>query len=134
MPAPPALTLPPVLEERIMSRRQKRLVYYSSPLLALFVVLLAARWKLSAIEASAQQLAQMGQAAQKVLGDYREGVERGDAARVLSCYDDAYASYAEGLWTEELQSERDGVRVYEWKQTGARPFGKRDEDEQVGRY
>jgi hypothetical protein len=117
-----------------MSRRQKRLVYYSSPLLALFVVFLAARWKLNAIEGSAQQLAQMGQAAQKVLGDYREGVERGDAARVLSCYDDAYANDGEGFWTEELQSERDGVRTYEWKQAGVKPFGKRDEAEQVGRY
>src|ERR1051326_4128124 len=117
-----------------MSRRQKRLVYYSSPLLALFVLFLAVRAKLNAIEASAQQLAQMGQAAQKVLGDYREGVERGDAARVLSCYDDAYASEGEGFWTEELESERDGVRTYEWKQAGVKPFAKRDEAEQVGRY
>src|ERR687886_1309145 len=116
-----------------MSKRQKRLVYYSSPLLALFVLFLAARAKLNAVEANAQTLARMGQAAQKVLGEYREGVERGDAARVLSCYDDAYASEREGFWTEELQSERDGVRVYDWKQAGVKPFGKREVGEQVGR-
>src|SRR5256714_1580439 len=117
-----------------MSKRQKRFVYYSSPLVVLLVVFLAVRMKLNAVEANAQMLAQMGQAAQKVLGEYREGVERGDAARVLSCYDDAYASEREGFWSEELQSERDGVRVYEWKQTDVKPFAKRDEGEQVGRY
>ena len=117
-----------------MSKKQKRLVYYSSPLLALFVIFVAVRAKLSAVEASAQMLAQMGQAAQKVLGDYREGVERADAAKILSCFDDTYASEGEGFWTEELQSERDGVRTYEWKQRDVKPFAKRDEGEQVGRY
>src|ERR671938_438201 len=117
-----------------MSKRQRRLIYYSSPVVVLFVILLAVRVKLNAIEANAQTLAQMGQAAQKVLGEYREGVERADASKVLSCYDNAYASEREGFWTEELQSERDGVRVYEWKQAGVRPFGKRDVGEQVGRY
>src|SRR5438105_1714709 len=117
-----------------MSKKQKRLVYYSSPLLALLVLSLAVRAKLNAIEASAQTLAQMGQAAQKVLGDYREGVERADASKVLSCYADAYASEGEGFWSEELQSERDGVRVYEWNQRDVKPFGKGDVGEQVGRY
>src|SRR3989440_141914 len=117
-----------------MSKRQKRFVYYSSPLVVLLVVFLAIRMKLNAVEANAQMLAQMGQAAQKVLGEYREGVEKADAAKVLSCYDNAYASEREGFWSEELQSERDGVRVYEWKQRDVKPFAKRDEGEQVGRY
>ena len=63
-----------------MSKRQRRFIYYSSPLVVLFVVFLAVRMKLNAVEANAQMLAQMGQAAQKVLGEYREGVERADAA------------------------------------------------------
>jgi len=113
-----------------MSKRQRRFIYYSSPLVVLFVVFLAVRMKLNAVEANAQMLAQMGQAAQKVLGEYREGVERADASKVLSCFDDAYASEREGLWSEELQSERDGVRVYEWKQSDMKPFAKRDEGEQ----
>src|SRR5437588_4206092 len=117
-----------------MSKRQRRFVYYSSPLVVLLVVFLAVRVKLNAVEANAQMLAQMGQAAQKVLGEYREGVERADASKVLSCFDDAYVSEREGLWSEELQSERDGVRVYEWKQSDMKPFAKRDEGEQVGRY
>lgn len=117
-----------------MSKRQRRVIYYSSPLVVLFVVFLVVKMKLNNIETSAQMLAQMGQSAQKVLGEYREGVEQGDAAKVLSCYDDAYASEREGFWTEELQSERDGVRVYEWKQADVKPFAKRDVGEQVGRY
>jgi hypothetical protein len=117
-----------------MSKRQRRVVFYSSPLVALFVIFLLVRVKLNTIEANAQLLAQMGQAAQKVLGEYRAGVEKSDVSKVLSCYDDAYASEREGFWLEELQSERDGVRVYEWKQRDVKPFGKRDEGEQVARY
>ncbi|HZG51783.1 MAG TPA: VCBS repeat-containing protein [Pyrinomonadaceae bacterium] len=117
-----------------MSKRQKRFVFYSSPLVMLLVVVLVGRVKLNEIEASAQQLAQMGQAAQKVLGEYRAGVEKGDVSKVLACYDDKYASDREGFWTEQLQSERDGVRVYEWKLADAKPFGKREVGEQVSRY
>jgi hypothetical protein len=117
-----------------MSKKQRRAIFYSSPLVVLLVVFLAVRMKLNAVEANAQMLAQMGQAAQKVLGDYRAGVEAGDASKVLACYDDAYASEREGFWSEELQSERDGVRVYEWKQQDSKPFAKRDEGEQVERY
>src|ERR1700754_893526 len=79
-------------------------------------------------------LAQMGQAAQKVLGDYRAGIEASDASKVLACYDDSYASERDGFWTEEMQSERDGERVYEWGQQGAKAFAKRDEGDQVSRY
>jgi hypothetical protein len=117
-----------------MSKKQKRLVFYCSPLVVLLTVFVLGRAKLNAIEANAQQLAQMGQAAQKVLGEYRAGVEKIDAAKVLSCYDDAYASERDGLWLEQLQSERDGVRVYEWKLQDARPFGKREVGGQVEHY
>ena len=117
-----------------MSKRQRRAIFYSSPLVVLLVVILLVRAKLNSVEANAQMLAQMGQAAQKVLGEYRAGLEGGDASKVLSCYTDTYASDAEGFWAEQLQSERDGVRVYEWKQTDVSPFGKRDVGEQVARY
>ncbi|MCA1635110.1 MAG: VCBS repeat-containing protein [Acidobacteria bacterium] len=117
-----------------MSKRQKRFVFYSSPLVVLLVVLLVGRAKLNEIEANAQQLAQMGQAAQKVLGEYRAGVANADAFKVLACYDDKYANERDGFWAEQLQSERDGVRVYEWKLADSKPFGKRDVGEQVSRY
>jgi predicted Co/Zn/Cd cation transporter (cation efflux family) len=47
-----------------MSRRQKRVVFYSSPLIVLLVIVLLVKLKLDQIEANAQQLAQMGQTAQ----------------------------------------------------------------------
>ncbi len=117
-----------------MSKRQKRAIFYSTPFVVILVLLLAVRAKLNSVEANAQMLAQMGQAAQKVLGEYRAGLEGGDASKVLAAYAEAYASDAEGFWAERLQSERDGVRVYEWRQTDVRPFGKRDVGEQVARY
>ncbi|HEV7892456.1 MAG TPA: VCBS repeat-containing protein [Pyrinomonadaceae bacterium] len=117
-----------------MSKKQRRAIFYSSPLVVLLVVFLVVRTKLNAVEANAQLLAQMGQSAQKVLGEYRAGVEAGDVSKVLSCYHDTYASEREGFWAEELQSDRDGVRVYEWRQRGEKPFAKTDEGEQVSRY
>jgi len=117
-----------------MSKRQKRFVFYSSPLVMLLVVLLVGRVKLNEIEARAQQHAQMGQAAQKVLGEYRAGIAKADVSKVLTCFADRYANDRDGFWDEQLQSERDGVRVYEWKLADARPFGKRDVGEQVSRY
>jgi len=98
-----------------MSRRQKRAMFYSSPLIVLFVLILLAKLKLDQIEANAQQLAQMGQTAQKLLSEYRSGMEKFDVAEVLSCYDENYAGVHEGFSEEQLQSERDGVRVYQWK-------------------
>ena len=71
-----------------MSRRQKRVVFYSSPLIVLLVLVLIAKLKLDQIEANAQQLAQMGQTAQKLLGELRTGVEKSDVEEVLSCYDE----------------------------------------------
>jgi hypothetical protein len=117
-----------------MSKKKKRLVFYCSPLFVLLLAFGFGRAKLNEIEGNAQQLAQMGQAAQKVLGEYRAGVEESDAAKVLSCYDDRYANEREGLWAEELQSERDGVRVYEWKLQDVRPFGKHEVGQQVAHY
>jgi hypothetical protein len=117
-----------------MSKRQKRAVFYSSPIILLLVVGVFAKVKLNRLEENAQQLAQMGQAAQKVLGDYREGVEKFDASRVLASIDDGFASPRDGFWAEELQSERDGVRVYEWRLAEPKPFAKRDVGEQVARY
>jgi hypothetical protein len=117
-----------------MSKRKKRVMFYSSPLIVLLVIVVLAKLKLDQIEGNAQQLAQMGQAAQKLLGEFRSGVEKFDVAKVLSCYADQYASDREGFSTEELQSERDGVRVYQWKPTAKRATTKQDMALEVERY
>ena len=117
-----------------MSKRQKRAVFYSSPLIILIVVFVLVKMKVNNLEENAQRLAQMGQAAQKVLGNYRDGVEKFDTAIVLNSFDDKFASERDGFWTEEMQSERDGVRVYQWRLDEAKPFTKADVGEQVSRY
>ncbi|OLE53195.1 MAG: hypothetical protein AUG51_14475 [Acidobacteria bacterium 13_1_20CM_3_53_8] len=117
-----------------MSKRKKRAVFYVSPLIILLVVFILVKMKVNNLEENAQQLAQMGQAAQKVLGAYREGIEKFDAARVLTVFNNQFASERDGFWTEELQSERDGVRVYQWRLDQVKPFTKADVGEQVSRY
>ncbi|MCA1593862.1 MAG: VCBS repeat-containing protein [Acidobacteria bacterium] len=119
-----------------MSKKQKRIVFYSSPLIVLLLILGVGKMKLDYIETNAQLLAQMGQAAQKVLGEYKSGVDKADIAKVLNCYDDKYASEKDGFWVEEedLQAKRDGVRVYQWKLSDAKPFGKAEVGNQVSRY
>ena len=117
-----------------MSKRQKRVMFYSSPLIVLLVIVVLGKLKLDQIEANAQQLAQMGQAAQKLLGEFRTGVEKFDVAKVLSCYADQYASDGEVFSAEEFQSERDGVRVYQWKPNTKRVTTKKDMAFEVERY
>jgi len=117
-----------------MSKRQKRVVFYSSPLIVLLVIIVLAKLKLDQIEANAQQLAQMGQTAQKLLGEFRTGVEKFDVAEVLSCYDDNYASDREAFSTEQLESERDGIRVYRWQPTTESFTTKRDIATEVDHY
>src|ERR1044071_7719176 len=117
-----------------MSKRQKRAVFYSSPLIVLLVLSLIIKLKLDQIEANAQQLAQLGQAAQKLLSEYRGGVEKFDVAQVLSCYDENYAGVHEGFSEEQLQSERDGVRVYKWKPALERTTNKHEMADEVERY
>ncbi len=117
-----------------MSKRQKRLMFYSSPLIVLLVIGVVGKLKLDQIETNAQQLAQMGQAAQKLLGEFRSGVEKFDVEKVLSCYDEKYASDREGFSTEQLESDRDGVRVYKWKPTREQPTTRHDLRVEVERY
>ena len=117
-----------------MSRRQKRVVFYSSPLIVLLIIIVLAKLKLDQIEANAQQLAQMGQTAQKLLGEFRTGVEKFDVGQVLSCYDENYAGEHQGFPAQELQSDRDGVRVYKWKPGVEKNTSKGDMADEVQHY
>jgi hypothetical protein len=117
-----------------MSKRQKRVMFYSSPLIVLLVIITLIKLKLDQIENNAQQLAQMGQAAQKLLGEFRTGVEQFDVGKVLSCYDEKYAGDREGFSAEQLQSERDGVRVYKWQPAREKATTKQDMAGEVERY
>jgi hypothetical protein len=117
-----------------MSQKKKKAILYSSPLILLAIAFVWGFAELKGIEAKAQSLAKTGQAAIKLLGEYRAGVEKSDTAKVLACYDDGYASEREGFWREEFKAERDGVRVYEWRLDGARAFRKSDVNDQITRH
>src|SRR5260370_35838812 len=73
-----------------------------------------------------------------MLSEYGWGVDsfvaKKDASKILECYAENYLSDHEGEWEEKLQSNRDGVQVYEWKVENQRPFHKADVAWQVTRY
>jgi hypothetical protein len=117
-----------------MSKKQKRTIYYSSPLVVVLMVLVWGKIYIGRVEANAHLLAETGQSAIKLLGEYKTGIETLDTGKILDCYDNAYAGDLEGYWVEQFQSERDGVRVYEWAHDELRPFTKADVSEQVSRY
>ncbi len=117
-----------------MTRKRKRMVFIYVPLITIGVIFLAGKLYVDRVEANAQLLADTGQSAIKLLGEYKSGVENLSVDEIVACYDDNYSSEAEGFWSEELESERDGVRVYQWRLDGIKPFHKADVREQVSRY
>ena len=125
-----------MLKRRLKRRRRK--IFWLSLFAILSVLMILLKITIDRIEASAQLLAETGQSAIKFLNEYRDGVDefvaKRDAGKITACYDDNYMSYNEGDWGERLESERDGVRVYEWEIEGARPFLKADVAAQVTHY
>lgn len=118
-----------------MSKKQRRLAFYGVLVAILVgVIVVGAKVRIDRLQAQAQLHAETGQAAIALLNKYKAGIEAFDVQRVLECYDDAYSNETEGFWVEKLQSERDGVRTYEWQIEGKRPFQKSDQAEQMSRY
>src|SRR5260370_3698834 len=121
-----------------MSKRKQRVIFFSSPFVIIFVLLIWGRMAINRLEANEKLLAQTGQASIKLLNEYRSGVDnfvaKKDPSKILDCYAENYLSDHEGEWEEKLQSNRDGVQVYEWDVENQRPFHKADVAEQVTRY
>src|SRR5215467_5592580 len=117
-----------------MSKRQKRIIVYCSPLVIIAIILIWGKVYMGRVQANAHLLAETGQSAIKMLGEYKGGIEKLDVGGVMSCYDDNYSSDSDGMWVEQLRSEKDGVRVYEWGLDEARPFNKSDVTQQISRY
>jgi len=121
-----------------MSRRQRRVAFCSSPLVIIIGMLVWGKVFINHLESDAQLLAQTGQAAINLLNEYKAGVNEfvtnKDASKILACYADNYLSDKEGQWTEKLQTNRDGARVYEWKLEGQRLLNKADVTERIMRY
>jgi len=85
-----------------------------------------AKVTLDRIERQAAQLSDAGVSLNKFLREYAENVKQRDVPGLLELYDDDYSADNEGLWVETLQSERDGVRVYDWQVDDPRAFNKED--------
>src|SRR5712692_8333463 len=121
-----------------MSKRKRRLMFFSSPFVIVLGLLVWGKIAINRVEANAQLLAQTGQASIKLLNEYRSGMDnfvaKKDPSKILDCYAENYLSDHEGEWEEKLQSNRDGVQVYEWEVENQRPFHKADVARQVTRY
>src|SRR3989442_147124 len=121
-----------------MSKRKRRVIFFSSPIVIILVLLVWGKFAINRLEANAQLLAQTGQASIKLLNEYRSGVvnfvAKKDPSKILDCYAENYLSDHEGEWEEKLQSNRDGVQVYEWEVKSQRPFHKADVAGQVTHY
>lgn len=100
-----------------MSKKRRRLIIFGLPLLMVAGLLIFAKYKIGAIEEKAQQLAQTGQVTMKLLGEYRQGIEKyishKDAGQIEMCIDDEFKNGHR--WNEKLVSSRDGVNVFEWE-------------------
>src|SRR5258706_4070345 len=101
-----------------MSKRKRRVIFFSSPFIIILGLAVWGKIAINRVEANAELLAETGQAAIKLLSEYRAGVDdfvaNKDAAKILQCYADDYAGSYGGAWTEGRPSDRDGVQVYEW--------------------
>ena len=102
-----------------MFKSKKRNYFYGTVLILIVGLLIFGKVKIDQIEEKAQVLAQTGQVTIKLLGEYRQGIEKyvtnKDASLIEVCFDDAFEGNQSGAWQEKLISERDSVRVFEWE-------------------
>src|SRR5437588_12958435 len=99
-----------------MSKKRRRIIFIALPVIVILGLGIWLKLEIKRVEASALLLAQTGQAAIKMLNEYRAGVDQfvtsKDANKILECYAGNYLRDKEGQWTEKLSSDRDCVRVY----------------------
>ena len=121
-----------------MTKKRRRIIFIGGPLIVALAIMIALKLEVDRVEASALLLAQTGQAAIKMLDDYRAGINQfvssKDASKILDCYANNYLSDREGQWTEKLESDRDGVRVYEWKVENPQSLHRTEVADSVARY
>ncbi|MDA1013423.1 MAG: VCBS repeat-containing protein [Planctomycetota bacterium] len=108
-------------------RWRKRLAYGSVAFLFLAAgVGIYAKFAFDRIEERAVQLSEAGVSLNKFLKSYVGALRTRDVDGLLSHYTDDYTAENEGLWTEVLESERDGAKVYAWQTADPRTFSKSD--------
>lgn len=103
----------------------KKTLWIVLPLLTLLVLGLWTYGRVQQLEQGAKDLASFGTDAIQLLKEAAKGIETGDLDRLMATYADDYLHQQQGVWTETLRSERDGIRVYDW-QPGAASVGDKD--------
>ena len=86
------------------------------------------------IEARGLQISDAGTSLNTFLKQFTTAFVERDLDALLALHDDSYASHSEGLWRRKLQTEQDGVEVYEWTIDASRPFAKPDVRDQFADY
>jgi hypothetical protein len=86
------------------------------------------------IDREAEHFAETGKGVIALLHDYQAALTKLDVDRALTCFDPEYANDRDGLWVEQLQSDRDGVRVYEWRLADEQRFTRDDIGRQLRHY
>ncbi|MEE8526206.1 MAG: VCBS repeat-containing protein, partial [Thermoanaerobaculia bacterium] len=110
-----------------MSKKHRQMIVYTSPVFGLVaLVLVIAKIQVDRLQSGAEQLAATGRAAIQLSKEVAEGIRELDLERVLDCYAEGYDSPKEGSWSEELRSDRDGIRVYDWRSRNPRRYRKAD--------
>ena len=116
-----------------MPKRPKTLILYSSPVVLIGAVALFAMVEAGRLQSDAERLATTGQAAIQVLKEVAASLYDSDLDRALASYSEHYEDPEGGFWSEQLRSDRDGVRVYDWQVEDAQSFGKAEMREQLSR-
>jgi hypothetical protein len=86
---------------------------------------------LNRIEARALRLAQTGTSLNTFLKSYVDSLKARSVADLLDHFDEDYSDQRDGLWEERALSDRDGVKVYEWKSIVNGPFSRNGLREQT---
>jgi len=111
---------------------KKRLRRVLLTLLSLLVVAgLLLMWQTHRMEKSAFRLAEVGRTVSKSFSEMAHGIKALDPTVVTAFYADSYKNEAQGSWTETLDNEADGVRVFAWSEEEPRVYAKADMDKTV---
>ncbi|MBU08336.1 MAG: hypothetical protein CME13_10240 [Gemmatimonadetes bacterium] len=117
-----------------MSMSRRSLLVYGGPLALLLLVVVWGVVFANRLQSEAERLAETGKGAMQLLSRYRAGVQGNATDQIAACYDEEYASTADGPWVEQLRYESDGVQVYDWETDGERSFGKAQVVAQMSNY
>lgn len=107
-----------------MSKKQKRVLVYSSPLVLLVIAVVGGMSYFQGLQKDATRLAETGRGTIDMLKAYMVGLEKNDIDEVMSFYDDGYVNEDDGRWMERLVSTQDGISVYDWSVADSQKYGK----------